>query len=142
MNELQVFNFNQNQVRIIEQNGEPWFVAKDVCDVLGLINARDAINSLDDDEKADVGISDGSQIRHYNSINESGLYKLVFRSNKPAAKKFTKWVTSEVLPTIRKHGAYMTPETIEKTLTNPNFTVKRRRSVSKAYLFYSYTFKL
>ena len=134
MNELQVFNFEQSQVRIIEQNGEPWFVAKDVCDVLELSDVSMTTSKLDDDEKLVQKLFVSGQNRDVITVSESGLYTLIMRSNKPEAKKFRKWITSEVLPTIRKHGAYMT----EETLTNPNFTVKRRRSVPKACLFFPY----
>ena len=129
MNELQVFNFEQNQVRIIEKDGEFWFVAKDVCDVLELENPTKSIKSLDDDEKMTLtfredhsGQRGGAQF--LNIINESGLYALVLRSNKPEAKRFSKWVRSEVLPSIRKHGAYMTQQTLEKALTNPDFLIQ------------------
>ncbi|MBR1487129.1 MAG: Bro-N domain-containing protein [Synergistaceae bacterium] len=140
MSNIQVFNYmGNNEVRVIEgQDGEFWFVAKDVCDILGLANSRDAINVLDDDEKADVGISDGSQIRHMNTISESGLYTLIMRSNKPEAKTFRKWVTGTVLPSIRKTGTYTTPQAAEeiqeksepklKHLSRGNF-----RTVSKIF---------
>ena len=111
---LQVFSYEDSQIRTYtDENGEVWLVAKDVCDFLEIANARDAVSSLDDDEKADVAISDGSQRRHYNVINEAGLYKLTFRSRKPEAKKFTRWVTHEVLPQIRKTGSYIAPEVEE-----------------------------
>ena len=108
---IQLFNYGENAVRTLERDGEIWFVAKDVCDILGLVNARDAISSLDDDEKMTVANSDGHSgqrggAQSFNVINEPGLYRLAFRSNKPGAKKFTKWVASEVLPTIRKTGSY------------------------------------
>ena len=90
----------------MEIDGEFWFVAKDVCEALGYANSRDAISVLDDDEISDVGISDGSQKRHMNIINESGLYTLIMRSNKPAARKFRKWVTGTVLPALRKNGNF------------------------------------
>lgn len=109
-NELQVFQYEGNETRVVMVDGEPWWVAKDVCDVLDISNSRDAVSALDDDEKADVGISDGSQIRHMNAISESGLYTLIMRSNKPEAKRFRKWVTSEVLPSIRKRGEYVAPQ--------------------------------
>ena len=110
-NEMQLFNYGDNAVRTIKKDGEVWFVAKDVCDILELTNAREAIKSLDDDEKMTVRISDGHSgkrggAQSLNFINEPGLYKLAFRSNKPEAKKFTKWVASEVLPSIRKTGSY------------------------------------
>lgn len=106
-NALQVFDFNENAVRVIMKDDQPWFVAKDVCDALEIVNHKDAIKALDDDEKSGVGISDPhGREQVTNVISESGLYSLVFRSNKPEAKKFKKWVTSEVLPAIRKTGSY------------------------------------
>ena len=111
MNSIQVFNYNSNNVRIISgEDGEPWFVAKDVCDILELTNPREAVSVLDEDERSSVRISDGTSSKggnpHMNIISESGLYTLIMRSNKPEAKKFRKWVTSEVLPSIRKTGNY------------------------------------
>lgn len=107
MNELQVFN-NEifGNVRIILQNDEPWFVAKDVCDCLEINNSRQALSRLDADEKADVILNDGSQNRNMNIVNEYGLYSLVMSSRKPEAKEFKRWVTHEVLPSIRKYGSY------------------------------------
>ena len=104
---IQAFNYNSGIVRTLERDGEIWFVAKDVCDILGLVNHKDAIKALDEEEKSGVEISDPHGRKQVtNIINESGLYRLAFRSNKPEAKKFTKWVSSEVLPTIRKTGSY------------------------------------
>lgn len=106
MNQVQNFAFEEHLVRVIEQDGEPWFVHNDVCRVLELRNPRDAAARLDDDEKG-VGTTDtlgGPQEQII--INESGLYSLIFTSRKPEAKKFKKWVTSEVLPSIRKTGGY------------------------------------
>ncbi|NKD55960.1 MULTISPECIES: Bro-N domain-containing protein [unclassified Haematospirillum] len=101
------FVFEDCNVRtLIDENGVPWFVASDVCLVLEISNSRDAISRLDDDEKS-VGIADtpgGPQ--EMNIINESGLYALILTSRKPAAKRFKKWVTSEVLPSIRMTGSY------------------------------------
>ena len=107
MSELSVFNFDSYAVRTLTRDGEPWFVAADVCEVLTIGNNRDAVARLDDDEKADVGITDISsngtaQGRSVTIINESGLYSLILTSRKPEAKRFKKWVTSEVLPSIRK----------------------------------------
>lgn len=115
MNDIQVFDFEDNAVRVIEKDGEPWFVAADVCRVLDIKNSRDAVADLDDDE-ADVvntytrSANGVEQKRQLNIINESGLYNLIFRSRKPEAKKFRKWVTAEVLPSIRKTGMYVAPE--------------------------------
>ena len=113
---IQVFNYNSRQVRTIDRDGEVWFVAKDVCNVLGLADIHTAIRSLDDDEKGRQSLPTPGGIQEMTIINESGLYKLTFRSNKPEAKKFTKWVTSEVLPAIRKTGAYALNGDMQKQL--------------------------
>lgn len=115
MSELSVFNFDTHAVRTLTRDGDPWFVAADVCEVLTIGNNRDAVARLDDDEKADVGITDISsngtaQGRSVTIINESGLYSLILTSRKPEAKRFKKWVTSEVLPSIRKTGGYTPPQ--------------------------------
>ena len=96
-------------------------MAKDVCDILELSNPSVALKNLDEDERTKFNL--GRQ-GNTNLINESGLYALVVRSRKPEAKKFRKWITSEVLPSIRKHGAYMTEDTIEKALTSPDFLIQ------------------
>ncbi|MBF0488551.1 MAG: Bro-N domain-containing protein [Nitrospirae bacterium] len=108
--ELSVFNYQSFKVRaVLDDKGNPWFVAKDACDVLGISKYRDAISKLDDDEKGrPVKVDTLSGQQEMVSINESGLYNLIMRSNKPQAKEFRKWVTSEVLPSIRKTGAYST----------------------------------
>lgn len=106
MNELQVFHNAFGNVRIILQDNEPWFVAKDVCECLEINNSRQALSRLDADEKADVILNDGSQNRNMNIVNEYGLYSLVMSSRKPEAKEFKRWVTHEVLPSIRKYGSY------------------------------------
>ena len=114
--DITIFSYESHEVRTItDEKGEPWWVAKDVCEVLGIANPRDAVSSLDDDEKADVGISDGSQNRKTNIINEPGLYSLIIRSNKPEAKKFKRWITHEVLPAIRKIGTYSVQHKIPQT---------------------------
>jgi anti-repressor protein len=125
MNEPQQFNFHGQQVRTVLVDDEPMFVGKDVAEILGYSKTRNAISShVDDDDKKDAPIQGplgGAQ--QMTVINESGLYSLVLSSKLSGAKEFKRWVTHEVLPTIRKHGAYMTPETIEKTLTNPDFII-------------------
>lgn len=127
MNELQVFNYNGNEVRTIQKDGEPWWVLKDVCDVLNIENHKDLPKRLEDDE---VGRFDLPHPQSRNKtlemlcINESGLYNVILRSDKPEAKPFRKWVTSEVLPSIRKHGAYMTPQKIEEVLLNPDTIIQ------------------
>ena len=126
MNELQIFNSPEfGQVRTVTIDGEPWFIAKDVATALGYSNTRDAIaKHVDDDDKNTVVIRDGKGNPNQTIINESGLYSLVLSSKLPTAKKFKHWVTSEVLPTIRKHGAYMTPEKIEEALLNPDTLIR------------------
>ncbi|MCM1276986.1 MAG: phage antirepressor [Lachnospiraceae bacterium] len=106
MNELQIFTYNNAQVRTVKMNGEPWFVLKDVCDVLGLTNSRMIAERLDDDEKGVSQIYTPGGKQEMTVINESGLYNVILRSDKPEAKPFRKWVTSEVLPSIRKTGSY------------------------------------
>lgn len=106
---VEVFNFSQERtpIRVQVINNEPWFVAKDVCEVLGIANHKDAVSRLDDDERDGVGIADPiGRIQQTTIINESGLYALIFQSRKPEAKAFRKWVTSEVLPSIRRKGYF------------------------------------
>ena len=121
MQELQVFKFNDNEVRTIVINDEPWFVLKDLCEILNLSNPTAVAERLDDDERTKFNL--GRQGKT-NIVNESGLYTIILRSDKPQAKTFRKWVTNEVLPTIRKHGAYMTEQTLEQALTSPDFLIK------------------
>lgn len=110
-NQLQIFeNQEFGKVRVIIKEGEPWFVAKDVCDCLGITNSRDALSRLDNDEKG-VALTDtlgGKQ--EMRIVNEAGLYALVLSSKKPEAKKFKRWITHEILPTIRKTGGYVSNE--------------------------------
>ena len=120
MNKLQTFNYNNNAVRTIEKDGEPWFVLKDVCNVLGISKYRDTAERLDADERASVRVDTLGGKQEMTCINESGLYNVILRSDKPEAKPFRKWITAEVLPAIRQTGAYMTPQTIEQILTNPD----------------------
>lgn len=115
MNEVQIFNFEGNQVRTIEIEGEPWLVGKDVASVLGYSNPSKAvINHVDDEDKQILSSQNGNLENIPNRglliVNESGLYSLIISSKLPSAKKFKHWVTSEVLPAIRKHGAYLTDQ--------------------------------
>lgn len=109
---LQIFEYeNDDQFRTMEINGEPWFVLVDACRMLDIKNASDAAGRLDDDEKMTIALNEGQSgvrggARSMTLINESGLYSLILRSDKPEAKRFKKWITSEVLPTIRKTGGY------------------------------------
>lgn len=119
-NDIQIFNYNSNEVRTIQQNSEPWFVLKDVCDILGLTDTNKISTRLDPDELTRIRFVSGGQNREMLCINESGLYNVILRSDKPETKPFRKWVTSEVLPSIRKHGAYMTQEKLQEVLCNPD----------------------
>ena len=125
MNELQVFTYQNNDVRTIERDGEPWFVLKDICEVLALGSPHKVAERLDEDERNQIPVIDSiGRQQETTVINESGLYNVILRSDKPEAKPFRKWVTSEVLPSIRKHGAYMTPETLEAAILNPDTMIR------------------
>ena len=124
-NALEVFSYKNQQVRTVEQDGQVWFVAKDVWDVLGLSDVSMATRILDDDEKMTLqnlrshsGQRGGAQF--VNVISEPGLYKLIFRSNKPEAKEFTRWVTHELLPQVRQHGMYLSGKALAAFKNDPN----------------------
>lgn len=114
MNEIQIFNFHNNEVRVVNVNSEPWFVAKDVAEILGYSETEKMTRRLDDDEKTTLPFrGTGSNYQtNITIINESGLYNAVLGSNKPNAKRFRKWVTGEVLPSIRKTGKYAVATTM------------------------------
>lgn len=122
MNQLQIFKSPEfGQVRTVTIDNEPWFVGKDIAENLGYSNPRDALsNHVDNEDKADVVIHDGSQNRTMTAINESGLYSLVLGSKLPSAKRYKRWVTTEVLPSIRKHGMYATDELLD----NPDLLIQ------------------
>lgn len=120
MDKLQIFCFRENQLRTFIKDGEPWFVAKDVCSVLEITNPRDAVERLDHDEKGVVLTDTLGGKQNITYINEAGLYTLVLGSRKPEAKHFKRWVTHEVLPSIRKHGLYATDD----LLNDPDLAIK------------------
>ena len=122
MNTPQIFNFEQNEVRTVLVNDEPYFVGKDVAEVLGYSKPRNAISThVDEEDKQDAPIQgDLGGKQKMTIINESGLYSLILKSKLPSAKKFKRWVTSEVLPQIRKHGMYATDE----LLNNPDLLIE------------------
>lgn len=128
MNEIKVFeNGEFGTLRGVEIDGESWLVGKDVAERLGYSNPRKAIiDHVDDEDKCDGVTIRDSMGREQNPIciNESGLYSLVLSSKLPNAKKFKRWVTSEVLPAIRKHGGYLTPEKVEEALLNPDVLIR------------------
>lgn len=121
MNNFQLFNFEDHPVRILKIDGNPWFVATDLVKILGLSNTTVALSRLDDDERSKLNLGRQGMT---NVVNEYGLYELAMASRKPNAKKFKHWVTHEVLPTIRRHGVYMTDEKIEEVLTDPDTIIK------------------
>lgn len=125
MNELQIFNHPDfGEVRTVTINDEPWLVEKDVAQALGYQNPQKALRDhVDDDEKT---VNESFTVNGTPAIliNESGMYSLILSSKLPGAKEFKRWVTSEVLPSIRKHGAYMTPETLEAAILSPDYLLK------------------
>lgn len=119
MSDLQIFNFNNKEIRTLAIEGEPYFVGKDVADILGYQNgSRDINRHVDEEDRHKAMIFDGNQYKETITINESGLYSLILSSKLPKAKEFKHWVTSEVLPTIRKHGAYMTDQKAASIVTD------------------------
>ena len=125
MNDLQIFkNSEFGEIRTKMISNEPYFMLSDVCRVLEIKNSRDSKNRLNEKGVATTDILTNGGIQKADFINESNLYKLVFQSRKPQAEKFSDWVTSEVLPSIRKHGAYMSSEVIEKTLSDPDYLIR------------------
>lgn len=129
MKDIQQFDFKGNQLRTLtDKHGDPWFVAKDVCDILEIrtnslraILEPDEISELSNDNSIDIAQNGGKSPL---IISEAGLYGLALKSRKPEAKEFKRWVTHEVLPSIRKHGAYATEATIDRILANPDFGIK------------------
>lgn len=112
--DVQIFNFEDCNVRIVDNKGDPWFVAKDVCRILGIGNTSQAVSALDSDEKVTITFNDSEGKPHkLLIISESGLYHLVGRSSKPKAKEFSRWVRKDVLPSIRKKGFYAKTEMTE-----------------------------
>lgn len=126
MNEIKVFdNAEFGKVRTTTVNGEVMFVGKDVADILGYQNgSRDINRHVDEEDRTKIMIYDGVQDKETIIINESGLYSLILSSKMPNAKKFKRWVTSEVLPSIRKHGIYATDNVIDNILNNPDFGIE------------------
>ncbi|MET3289311.1 UNVERIFIED_CONTAM: anti-repressor protein [Brevibacillus sp. OAP136] len=121
----QIFTYGFSEIRTVTINNEPWFVAKDVYDVLGITDARKSVGLLDEDDRNSVPVIDALGRKQPTFvINESGMYSQILRSRKPEARDFKRWITSDVIHSIRKHGAYMTPDTIEQTLSNPDFIIQ------------------
>ena len=134
MNELTIFKNEQfGEMRTVTIGDEIWFVGKDVAAILGYKDTSDAMKRhVDDEDKLTRRFTDSGQNREMYIINESGLYSLVLSSKLPSAKEFKRWVTSEILPSIRKHGAYMSPETIERVITDPDFIIRLANELKTA----------
>lgn len=125
MNEIKIFANDQfGQIRTINQNGEPWFAVKDVCDALDLADTNKAAARLDDDELTRIKFVSGGQTREMLFTNKPGIYSLILGSRKPEAKAFKRWITHEVIPAIEKHGMYATPDTVEKILEDPDTIIR------------------
>lgn len=121
MNELQKFIYSDKEVRVVVKEGEPWFVAADVCKVLEVTNPTVALDRLDNDERAKFNLGRQGET---NIVNEPGLYSLILGSRKKEAKAFKRWITHDVIPAIRKFGGYLTPEAAEKALQDPDFIIR------------------
>lgn len=127
MEHMQVFSYNDSRIRTFELDGNPWFVGKDVAAILGYAKPENALAAhVDEEDKTTTLIQgDGSNYKSKMTIiNESGLYSLILSSKLPSAKAFKRWVTSEVLPAIRKHEAYITPAMAEKMLNDPRVMIR------------------
>lgn len=124
--EIQPFNFNDAILRtLIDETGEPWFVLKDCMNILGLGNPTETVKMFDEDEFSTTEVIDSIGRRQQTYIiSEPGLYRLVMKSRKPEAREFQRWVTHEVLPTIRQHGIYATKTTIDQILADPDFGIR------------------
>ena len=126
MKEMEIFkNAELGSVRVVMVNEEPYFVGRDVAEILGYKDTSDALRKhVDDEDKLTRRFADSGQNREMYVINESGLYSLILSSKLPSAKRFKKWVTSEVLPAIHKHGLYATDKVIDNILNNPDFGIE------------------
>lgn len=120
---VQPFDFKGHKVRTLTfETGQTWWVLKDVCEVLGIRNATDVAKRLDQDEVTRFNL--GGLSGQSNIVNETGLYRIVLRSDKPEAREFQRWVTHDVLPSIRRHGAYMSEAVVERTLADPDYLIR------------------
>lgn len=140
MNEMKIFNNNEfGEVRVLQINNEPWWVGKDIADILGYTKLDAMYRIVESEDKTEINpqniemagfplngvtLEENPNVRRLILINESGLHSAIFNSKLPSAKKFKRWVTAEVLPSIRKNGAYMTEDTLEQALNNPDFLIK------------------
>jgi len=133
MSDIKIFeNEKFGEIRIKEKDGVLWFVGKDLTDILEYQNgSRDLNRHVDEEDKLLQSVFDGSQNRKMVTVNESGMYSLVLSSKMKKAKEFKRWVTSEVLPSIRKHGIYATDQTIDEIISNPDFAIELLTELKK-----------
>lgn len=125
MNDLKIFkNETFGEVRVIQKDGQPWFFAKDICEVLEIGNPSQALSRLEDDERNTIILNEGIGNPQKSIVNEYGLYNLVLGSRKPEAKQFKRWITHDVLPSIRKHGMYATDKVVDQMLNDPDTMIK------------------
>ncbi len=126
MNDITIFNHLGNDIRVMtDEQGEPLFVLKDICDALGLGNTSRVADRLDSDDLTLSKVIDNRGVqRETFLVSEAGLYEVIIRSDKPEAVQFRRWVTSEVLPSIRKRGGYLTPEAVKQALRDPDFIIQ------------------
>lgn len=131
--ELQTFSFEAQEVRTVVKNNEPYFIGNDVAEILGYKNKSDALQKhIDEEDKDEIAIRDSiGRMQSTPIINESGLYALIFGSKLPKAKAFKRWVTSEVLPSIRKHGMYATESTVEQMLNDPDTAIQLLETIKQ-----------
>lgn len=130
MEPMQIYEHEQfGKIRTLTKDGDIWFVATDICDALDIKNTTDAVKRLDDDERSRFNLGRQGMT---NCVNEYGLYNLILASRKPEAKTFKRWITHEVLPDIRKHGAYMTPAKLKEVLLNPDTIIQLATELKKA----------
>ena len=130
MEQMQIYEHEQfGKIRTLTKDGDIWFVATDICDALDIKNTTDAVKRLDDDERSRFNLGRQGMT---NCVNEYGLYNLILASRKPEAKTFKRWITHEVLPNIRKHGAYLTPAKLEEALLNPDTLIQLATELKKA----------
>jgi prophage antirepressor-like protein len=121
INESLTFFYNERKVRTVIKNGEPWFVLKDVCEIIGLSSPHKVVERLDEDERNQIPLTDNLDRRQNTTVvSEAGLYKVILRSDKPEADRLMRFITHEVLPSIRKFGAYITPEKLSELENNPD----------------------
>ena len=122
--ELTQFTYGDSSLRVVEIDSQPWFVAKDVCGILGLANMHSSLAALDEDEKGVHTMDTLGGNQEMTVISEPGLYSLILRSRKPEAKTFKRWVTHEVLPSIRRHGMYATESVVDAMLADPEALIR------------------